>query len=357
MYRRILIIACLIVAIAAALASAPYAHAQQQQSSGLSWQQRFLGILPLVKPDAKDPVVVTVNGATITVAEVKDYAKTEQRLINANTTEETRAVFKDAMENLISRQLLIQEAERRKIKIPDAELAQRAREFEVQGLGGETMASTGNAPDQILLDQVRGSMEIEKMLDEEFQKHKVAPSEQDIQRYYDEHKDLFVQDPGEVRLSHVALKLPPNATDAQKADGMKRITKLRDEAVKTKDFATFAQKNSEDTATASKGGDLGYFTKGQLPPVVDQLAFSTPVGHVSNILESNLGFSFLKVTDRRGASYAPLSSVKAKIAMVLLDYNQEYIVKGMLKGLAKDAKIKFSKLPGEDEQSSSAPVS
>jgi len=61
------------------------------------------------------------------------------------------------------------------------------------------------------------------------------------------------------------------------------------------------------------------------------------------------------VTDRRGASYAPLSSVKAKIAMVLLDYNQEYIVKGMLKGLAKDAKIKFSKLPGEDEQSSSAP--
>jgi len=91
------------------------------------------------------------------------------------------------------------------------------------------------------------------MLDEEFQKHKVAPSEQDIQRYYDEHKDLFVQDPGEVRLSHVALKLPPNATDAQKADGMKRITKLRDEAVKTKDFATFAQKNSEDTGDRIEG--------------------------------------------------------------------------------------------------------
>ena len=103
------------------------------------------------------------------------------------------------------------------------------------------MSSTGNAPDQILLDQVRGSMEIEKMLDEEFQKHKVAPSEQEIQRYYDEHKDLFVQDPGEVRLSHIAIKLPPNATDAQKAEGMKRITKLRDEALKTKDFAALAK--------------------------------------------------------------------------------------------------------------------
>ncbi len=353
MYKRFPFMACLIVAIATALASAPQTHAQQQQESGLSWQQRFLGILPLVKPDPKDPVVVTVNGAPITLAQVRDYAKTEQRLINANTTEETRAVFKDAMENLVSRQLLIQEAERRNIKIPEAEVAQRAREFQVQGLGGEAMSSSpGSAPDQILLDQVRGSMEIEKMFDQEFEKHKVQPSEQEIQRYYDEHKDLFVQDPGEVRLSHIALKLPANPTEAQKADGMKQITKLRNEAMKTKDFAALAKANSQDASTAGKGGDLGYFTKGQLPPVVDQLAFSTPVGQVSTILESNIGFSFLKVTDRRGAVYAPLSAVKAKIAIALLDFNEEYIVKNTLKGLAKDAKIKFSNLPGEDEQSS-----
>ena len=351
MYKRIPFIACLIVAIAAALASAPQSRAQQAPQSGLSWQQRFLGILPLVKPDPKDPIVVTVNGTPITVAQVRDYAKTEQRLINANTTEETRAVFKDAMENLISRQLLIQEAERRHIKIPEGEVAQRAREFQVQGISGETMSSTGNAPDQILLDQVRGSMEIEKMLDEDFQKHKVAPSEPEIQRYYDEHKDLFVQDPGQVRLSHLAIKLPPNATDAQKAEGMKRINRLREEALKSKDFAALAKAKSEDASTASKGGDLGYFMKGQLPPVVDQLAFATPVGQVSNILQSNLGFSFLKVTERRGVTYAPLSAVKTKIAMVLLDYNQEYIVKNMLKGVAKDAKIKFNKLPGENAQS------
>jgi peptidyl-prolyl cis-trans isomerase C len=353
MNRRRPLVACLIVAIAAALASAPILRAQQAQPSPLSWQQRFLGILPLIKPDAKDPVVVTVNGANITLAEVRDYAKTEARLINANTTEENRAVFKDATENLIGRRLLIQEAERRGIKIPDGEVAQRAREFQVQGAGGETTDSAGNAPDQILIDQVRGSMEIEKMLDVEFQTHKVAPSEEDVERYYDEHKDLFVQDPGEVRLSHIAIKLPSNATDAQKAEGLKHINQLREEAIKAKDFGDFARKNSQDPTSAPKGGDLGYFTKGQLPPVVDQLAFATPVGQVSAVLESNIGFSFLKVTDRRGASYAPLSSVKAKIALVLLDFNQEYIVKNMLKDLAKNAKIKFTPLPEEKEQQSS----
>jgi hypothetical protein len=61
------------------------------------------------------------------------------------------------------------------------------------------------------------------------------------------------------------------------------------------------------------------------------------------------------VTDRRGATYAPLGSVKAKIAMVLLDFNEEYIVKNFLKGLAKDAKIKFNQLPGESEQSPQPP--
>jgi foldase protein PrsA len=354
-YQRISIMACMIVAIAVALASvSPISESRAQEvgpSSGLSWQQRFLGILPLVKANPKDPVIATANGAPITAAQVRDYARTEQRLIDPSTTEPSRAVVKDAMENLISRQLLIQEAERRHISIPEGEVAQRAREFQVQGISGETMSSTGNAPDQILLDQVRGSMEIEKMFDDEFKNHKVVPTEADIQRYYDEHKDLFVQDPGQVRLSHIAIKLPPNATDAQKAEAQKKIIKLHDEALKTKDFATLAQKNSEDTSTAPKGGDLGYFTKGQLPPVVDKLAFGTPTGGVSQIVESNLGFSFLKVTEKQGVSYAPISAVHAKIALVLLQFNQEYIVKSTLKSLAKNAKIKFNTPPGEAEGS------
>jgi parvulin-like peptidyl-prolyl isomerase len=134
-------------------------------------------------------------------------------------------------------------------------------------------------------------------------------------------------------------------------EGQKKITALREQAIKTKDFATLAQKNSEDASTAPKGGDLGYFTKGQLPPVVDKLAFATPVGGVSQIVESNLGFSFLKVTEKRGVSYAPLSSVHAKIALVLLQFNQEYIVKNTLKPLAKSAKIKFNTPPGAAPES------
>ncbi len=328
------------------LAALGAANAQLGQAA-LSWQQRFLGIIPLVKPDPKDPVIATVNGTPITAAQINHYAKTEARLINATSTEENQAVFKDAAENLVNRQILLEEAARRKITISDPEVAQRAREFQVAGLRGEAVSEGGgSAPDPMLMDAVRGSMAIEKMLDDEFRAHHVQPTEAQIQQYYNEHKDLFVKDPGEVQISHIAVKLPSNATDEQQKAALDKITKLYAQAKKTKDFAAFARNNSEDEKSAPKGGDLGYFRPGQLPPIVDKQVFAAAVGHLTPIIQSNIGFSFIKVTGRRGTTYAPLSEVKPRIAMVLLEYSQEAVVKSLLKQLAKKAKIEFKRPAG-----------
>ena len=184
-------------------------------------------------------------------------------------------------------------------------------------------APASSAPDALLMNEVRGSMMIEKMLDDEFRTHHVQPTEAQIQDYYDQHRDLFVKDPGEVQIAHIAVKLPPNATDAQKKAAAEKIIKIYKEAQKNKDFAAIAKQNSEDTESAAKGGDLGYFRPGQLPPVVDKMVFATPVGQLTQILESNLGYSFIKVVARRGETNAPLSEVKAKIALFLLDENED----------------------------------
>jgi peptidyl-prolyl cis-trans isomerase D len=188
-------------------------------------------------------------------------------------------------------------------------------------------------------------MMIEKMLDDDFRAAKVRPTDEQVKKYYEEHRDLFVKDPGEVRISHIAVKFPDNATDAQKAAARDKIIKLYKEAEHTKDFAALAKAQSEDPLSGSKGGDIGFFRPGQLPPVVDKQVFSTPVGHLSQIIESNLGYSFIKVTERRGESYSTLNEVKPKIALVLLDYNEDAVVKGLLKQLSKKAKIEFRKAP------------
>jgi peptidyl-prolyl cis-trans isomerase SurA len=336
----------MIVAFAAAVASVSPLRAQLGQS-GLDWQQRFLGIIPLIKPDPKDPVVVTVNGAPITAAEINEYAKTEEKMLNATSTQETKAVFRDATENLISRRLLLQEAARRKVTVSDGEVAQRAREFQVSGASGQAVDS-GGAPDAQLMNAVRGSMLIEKMLDDEFRAHHVQPTDAQIKQYYDQHGDLFVKDPGEVQIAHIAVKIPPNATDAQKKTAEEKILKLYKEAQKSRDFAALAQKNSEDTQSAVKGGDLGYFRPGQLPPVIDKMVFATAVGHTTPVVESSLGYSFIKVTARRGESISPLTEVRAKVAIFLLDDNEDAVVKALLKKLAKAAKIEFKNPPKQE---------
>jgi parvulin-like peptidyl-prolyl isomerase len=146
-----------------------------------------------------------------------------------------------------------------------------------------------------------------------------------------------------VRISHIAVKLPANATAAQKKAVREKVVKLYRMAMHTKDFAALAKKYSEDPNSAPKGGDLGYFTPGQLPPVVDKQVFATPAGKLTQVFESTIGYSFIKVTARQGETYEPLVDVKAKIAMVLLDYNEDAVVKDLLKKLARKASIKFHK--------------
>ncbi len=343
----------LILTIAVLLRLAPCAHAQAGGDNQLDWRQRYLGIIPLVKPNPSDPVVAKVNATAITLAQADSYARTEARLVNANTTDETRAVWHDALDSLIARQLLIEEASRRKIVLRDAEVAARAREFQLASPSGQDVSS-GGAPDPELIREVRGSMEIENMLDQEFRSHSVKPTPAAIQAYYDDHKDLFVADPGEIRLSHIAVSLPPEPTDQQKSAAEAKIKQLYAGAQKTKDFAALARAKSEDPLSASKGGDLGYFRPGELPPVVEKMAFSTAVGHLSPIIASNIGYSFMKVTDRRGATYAPLKDVAPKIALALLDYNQEAVVDAMVKRLRKKAKIEFTPPPAHPASESSS---
>jgi parvulin-like peptidyl-prolyl isomerase len=334
-----------VFASCAALVAVSLALAQSASTRGLEWHERFLGIIPLVKPDPKDPVVATVNGSTITLAEVDSYAKTEARMINATSTAETRATWQDAVENLVNRTLLIQEAQRKGVKVPEMEVAQRARMFELANANGQAITQTG-VPDPLLLKEVEQSMAIEKMLDEVFKSEKVVPTQKVIETYYNQHKDLFVSDPGDVRISHIAVRIPPNATEQQRQAAVERISRLYDEAKTTKDFAELARKNSDDSVSAPKGGDLGYFRPGQLPPVVEKQAFSTPTGQLSQIIASNIGYSFMKITDHRGATFLPLKDVKSKIALVILDYNQDDAVKALLRRLHHQARIEYTKAPG-----------
>lgn len=64
------------------------------------------------------------------------------------------------------------------------------------------------------------------------------------------------------------------------------------------DFATVAKELSTDESTAEQGGDLGWFTLGQMDPDFEKVAFNTPVGQISEIVQSSFGFHIIKVEER-----------------------------------------------------------
>jgi parvulin-like peptidyl-prolyl isomerase len=65
------------------------------------------------------------------------------------------------------------------------------------------------------------------------------------------------------------------------------------------DFAELARENSDDPGSKTKGGDLGYFARGQNVAAFDATAFSLAAGQVSGIVETEFGFHIIKVEDRR----------------------------------------------------------
>jgi len=76
------------------------------------------------------------------------------------------------------------------------------------------------------------------------------------------------------------------------------VKKLREEILAGKDFAEVAKEVSM-CPSGSKGGDLGYFGRGQMVPEFDAAAFSLPVGEVSEPIKTQFGWHLLVVTGQR----------------------------------------------------------
>jgi parvulin-like peptidyl-prolyl isomerase len=130
----------------------------------------------------------------------------------------------------------------------------------------------------------------------EFEKA-VTISDEQIKGYYDEHLADFQKE--EVHARQITVTLPPNATAEQKEQKRAALTKALDQVRAGTAFADVAKAVSEDPATKAKGGDLGYVSRGQLPPAVDEALFSLEVGQVSPILEAPGSLVVVKLEEKR----------------------------------------------------------
>src|SRR4029453_14159649 len=146
-----------------------------------------------------------------------------------------------------------------------------------------------------------------------------APSDAAIQAYYDEHRADRFTAPEEIRARHILIKQAPDADEKQRAEARKKAQDVLDKVKKGADFAKLAQQVSEDAGSASKGGDLGLFSRGKMVPAFDAAAFALEPGAVSEIVESPFGLHNIKGDEKLPGGPKPLEAGRQEIVQTLTD--------------------------------------
>ncbi|HMU61010.1 MAG TPA: peptidyl-prolyl cis-trans isomerase [Gemmatimonadales bacterium] len=125
----------------------------------------------------------------------------------------------------------------------------------------------------------------------------VQVSSDEIAAYYKANPDRFSR-PATAYLSFIVLPRHPNASDT--AAAYQRAVSARQEILDGAPFAEIAARESSDSVSASKGGDLGEWTRGSMVPSFDSAAFALPLNTVSMPVLSDFGYHLIEITGRKG---------------------------------------------------------
>jgi parvulin-like peptidyl-prolyl isomerase len=134
-------------------------------------------------------------------------------------------------------------------------------------------------------------------------------SDEEKQAFYDANPEQFQ----EVGVSAIYVNFSPVPELAEKqgkpvvleSAALEKAQGLRAQAVAGADFAQLARENSDDPASAAKGGDLGYFKPADpLSPAIKKAVFSMAVGETSEPVKDNARYYVFRVTDKRTRPFA-----------------------------------------------------
>lgn len=283
---------------AAMLASAP---AQPEKKGGrLGWMILSAVlvvalIVVLVKPPfggvsgGSSEAVATVNGTKITKDQLYNL------LVNANG--------KAALDNLIVENLVQQEMKANNITFTDQDVTDELEALKLQ-FGSEEAFQSALVQNGYTEEALREDMKLSTMIRKALES-KTDVTDEEVKTYFDENKAMLGGSAEQVRASHILVDTKEEA-DAILAD-------LKAGA----DFAETAKAKSKD-GSAANGGDLDFFSRGQMVAPFEEAAFSLEVGAISDVVQSDFGYHIIKKTDYKAAVEPNFEEKKAAIRTLLV---------------------------------------
>jgi peptidyl-prolyl cis-trans isomerase C len=302
------------------------------------------------KPAEKSKVetrAAVVNGTVISKSDLdKEIARTEQRIKGMGYTldESKRAEMQQqVLDELIGAELLFQESHAKGITVDKATVTTRMEDLKKKFPSDtefKAMLTNVNMTEDAIRAKMGQVMAIEQLIEKQVAS-KVTVTDAEMKSFYDGNPTSFAM-PAQVRARHILIKVEKDADEAAKKAARAKIDKLLAQAKKKGgDFAELATKNSEDTGSAVKGGDLGFFGKEQMVAPFAEAAFALKAGEISAVVETPFGFHIIKCEEIKPASTVPFETAKERIGQYLKQQTVQKKVQELVQELKTKGKVKI----------------
>jgi len=258
-------------------------------------------------------IVATVNGNNITIEDFKvtlALNKIDLESKYGSTVWETEVEdgvkFKDTFKNrvlkgMIDVEAVCEEAKKDGLTPSEEEIDKAFDELNKNLYANENykkILEDLKISDTCIKSQVEKTLTIQKYT-ENFDKN-LKISDEEMKKYYEEHKVDYYKD--EVKASHILISTVDDngkeLSETKKKEAKKKAEEVLKKAKSGEEFSELAKEYSDDPGSAANGGDLGYFTKGQMVQPFEEAAFSLKSGEISGLVESEYGYHIIKVYDK-----------------------------------------------------------
>ena len=275
---------------------------------------------PAAVASSVDPkkVAVQVNDAKLTYGELDaDIAKIiEAQKIPAEQVEQAKTYFRDQMaQQFVMKSLLLAEAGKKGMKLSDEDRKKREAEF-LKSVAGRPGAP--KSIDELLEKHPFGKERARKEFDESILIQKLIEQEVTSKIAVDEKK--VAEQFAAATSNYTAAVKAAEGAEGKIKDLKKQLDGLKGDALTNK-FAQLAREHS-DCPSKNKGGDLGAFTRGQMVPEFDKVAFSSEPLKVSDPVKTQFGWHLVMVTKKTPAVEAkgdkPAEPEKVQASHILI---------------------------------------
>jgi len=289
-----------------------------------------------------EDIVAEVNDQVISKS---DYDRAEQEMDTEArqqgwSQQQLMEQRRDLLRSLIDRQLLLSKGKELGIN-GETEVVKRLDEMRKQ-YHMDSMEDLQKAAEaqgvsfEDLKEQIREGVITSEVISQEVGRTiQIAPSE--IQAYYNTHQQEFER-PEEVKLSEILVATPNPDDAAQVSDAEKKADGIESRLKTGADFATVAKADSAGP-TASEGGRLGDYKRGDLPKVMEDATFNLNAGQVTSPIRTKQGWLILEVTEHDKGGQVPLNEVTNEIQEKIGMTKMEPAMRAYLAKLRDEAAI------------------